>query len=154
MSEPACTSMAAAHEGGSDRKGKYKFKITVDSGASENVLPKDWFPDVPTKPSKGSEEGQYWISAKGGKIYNLGEKEIEFETEEGHKWKVKWQVADVTKPLLSGYRLTEKGNTVVLAKEQSWIQNAKQSKTKIKREGKVFTMHAWSKVPVFAGQGR
>ena len=99
-------------------------------------------------------KGQYWISAKGGKIYNLGQKVVEFLTDEGHAYKVTFQVADVTKPLMSAYKVTEKGNEVRLRKVDPAIMSADKKKiTKLQKEGKVFTMNCWTKAKVFAGQG-
>jgi hypothetical protein len=131
----------------------HPFTITVDSGAAENVLPVDMFPEIELEPSKGSLAGQFWVSAKGERIYNLGQKLVEFETDEGHKWKVMWQVAQVTKPLLSANRITDQDNEVVLKKAGACIVNPKGRKTALKKQGKVFTLCAWSKSLVFTRQG-
>ena len=134
------------------KKGKQRFVITLDSGAAANVIPKDMFPDLPLEESEGSRRGQYWISAKGGKIYNLGQKKVEFETDEGNKYVVVFQVADVTKPLLSAFQVTEKGNKVTLKKEKAEIVTKSGKKTALRKEGKVFVMNGWTTTRVFARQ--
>jgi len=137
------------------KKGKQRFVITFDSGAAANVIPKDMFPDVPLEESEGSKKGQYWVSAKGGKIYNLGEKRIEFETDEGNKYVVIFQVADVTKPLLSAFKVTEKGNKVMLEKDHAQIVTGDgKKKTALRKEGKVFVMNGWTTQKVFARPGK
>ena len=88
-------------------------------------MPKDMCPEIKMEHSEGSRAGQFWVSAKGKEIYNLGQTVVEFETDEGHKWKVLWQVADVTTPSLSANRITEKDNEVVLRRNGACIVNAK-----------------------------
>ena len=138
----------------SRKDGRHRFLVTVDSGAADNVIPKGMFPDVPLQESPGSVKGQYWVSAKGGKIYNLGQKVIEFVTEEGHAYKITFQVADVTKPLLSAYKVGQKGNVITLNKDNPKIESADKKKvTKLRMEGKVYVMDCWTRAKVFARQG-
>ena len=45
-------------------------KITVDSGAAENVMPKDMVPEEPLVPSEGSKKGTRYIAAGGQELKN------------------------------------------------------------------------------------
>ena len=52
------------------------------------------------------------MAADGNEIPNLGEIDLPFRTYEGHKCGIKFQLADVKRPLLSVTALTAKGNKV------------------------------------------
>ena len=43
-------------------------KITIDSGAAENVLPRDYLPGIPLQPSPGSQRGACFIAANGTRM--------------------------------------------------------------------------------------
>ena len=69
--------------------------ITVDSGASENVI-SDWIaPQFKVKPSTGSRNGVQYVAANGNMMPNRGEKNVKVTTEEGHWCVLKMQVTDV-----------------------------------------------------------
>ena len=68
-------------------------KITIDSGAAENVLP--------LKPSPRSQRGAFFNAANGTMMENLGQKRIDFEAAHGIKSNVLFQVTDSRKPLAS-----------------------------------------------------
>ena len=53
------------------------------------------------KPSKGSLEGREFVSASGDTIPNEGEQVLPMQSPEGHWVQQRWQMASVTKPLLS-----------------------------------------------------
>ena len=56
--------------------------ITVDSGASENVIP-DWMASqFKVKPSTGSRNGVQYVAANGNMMPNRGEKDVKVTTEE------------------------------------------------------------------------
>ena len=121
-------------------KGKPTSKTTLslDSAAAANVLPKWMFPEIPLEPSPCPRRGQYWLSANGKKIYNLGQKLIKFRTAEGHRMEVMFQIADVTKPLLSAQKVTEAGNEIRIDKDSATIISPKKSMIKLRRQNGVF----------------
>ena len=97
--------------------------ITIDSGASENVIAKDMVPNVEIKPSQGSKEGVQYITADGGIMPNRGEKEVKVITGEGHKCMLRMQVTDVKKPLMSVARICDAGHNVVFTKGGGYIEH-------------------------------
>ena len=59
--------------------------ITVDSGASENVISERMAPQFEVKPSKGSRGGVKYVTANGSLMNNKGENDVKVRTKEGHK---------------------------------------------------------------------
>ena len=89
-----------------------KIQILVDSGAAENVLPPDLFPGMEVREGEAKRNQVKYMTADGNEIPNLGELDLAFRTFEGHKCGIRFQLADVKRPLLSVTALTSKGNTV------------------------------------------
>ena len=54
----------------------------------------------------------HYLSADGGRVPNLGETRVHFETKERHRVNHVFQVADIKKPILSVDSLTKSGNEV------------------------------------------
>ena len=98
-------------------------RITIDSGAAESVLPKDMLKEVPLKESKGSRSGLNYVAANGGRMPNLGEKNVNFRTKDGRSSNITFQVTSARKPLVSVSRIVQKGNKVIFAPGNSYIEN-------------------------------
>ena len=98
-------------------------KITIDSGAAENVLPREYLPVVLLQPSPGSQRGACFIAANGTRMENLGQKRVDFEAANGVKSNILFQVTDSRKPLASVSKIVAKGNRVVFAPDRSYIEN-------------------------------
>ena len=77
------------------------MRITVDSGAADNVTPVDSFPEVPLRSNHYSKSGKYFLTANRQKVYIKGEKTVLVRTKENQLRKMTFQVADVSKTLLS-----------------------------------------------------
>ena len=103
-------------------------RITIDSGAAENVLPRDYLPEVPLKPSPGSQRGACFIAANGSRMENLGQKKLDFVASGGVKSNILFQVTDARKPLASVSKIVAKGNRVVFAPDRSYIENLQSGK--------------------------
>ena len=84
----------------------------MDSGAAENVFPKEGLDDYPVKETQAKREGRHYVSADGGRIPNRGEKTIRMVTGEGHRCSLRFKIADVTRPILAVRRIVEKGHEV------------------------------------------
>ena len=105
-------------------------KITIDSGAAENVLLRDYLTGIPLQPCPGSQRGACFIAANGTRMENLGQKRVDFEAANGVKSKILFQVTDSRKPLASVSKIVDKGDRVVFAPDCSYIENVS-SKRKI-----------------------
>ena len=129
-----------------------KIQILVDSGAAENVLPPDLLPDYEIQEGEARKNGVKYMTADGNEIPNLGELDVPFRTYEGHKCGIKFQLADVKRPLLSVTALTAKGNRVSFHSTGGTIvsQDGKQ-KIDFKKQQGVYVLEVY--VPPFQGQG-
>ena len=100
-------------------------RITIDSGAAESVISPGMLKEIPIRESEGSRAGLCYVAANGGKMPNMGEKHVRFKTKEGLQSSVLFQVTHARKPLASVSRIVAKGNKVVFAPGQSFIENIK-----------------------------
>ena len=75
--------------------------MTIDSGASETVIPSKKLSHIPTMPSEGSKAGVLYDVANGETAPNEGEKGFVGQTEDGKLKRVLAQVCDVNKGLMS-----------------------------------------------------
>ena len=119
--------------------------MVVDSGASETVLPKAWFNNVPLKEREGSKIGEWYRAANGGKIYNLGERTLNMSTLDGQQHRqMTFQVCDTRKALGSVCKMVHNGNRVVFDINGSYVENVKDgSRIPLRERGGVYVMDMW-----------
>ena len=92
--------------------GYTKVQLAVDSGAAASVMPEGLVSTHPAQQGDASRNGEHYSAADGGRIPNLGEAELGFVTREKHLCRIKFQVANVKRPLLAVSTLTKAGNEV------------------------------------------
>ena len=80
-------------------KVKMRRGITMDTGAHHNVMPRRMIGRRRIRPSPGSRAGMKYVAAGGAKIMNEGEVDMPFESLEGHRQSMVFQIAEVNKPL-------------------------------------------------------
>ena len=80
--------------------------------------------------------------ADGSFISNNGEKSLLGMTAEGTARRLKAQVTDVDRPLMSVSQVVENGGRVVFDKKGSYIEGGGQ-RIAIEREGKLFKLTMW-----------
>ena len=121
-----------------------KVKSVVDSGASAPVAPPSMLPNVPVRPSEGSKRGQKYTSASKHKIKNLGEQHCRAFTENGEPTEVLFQVADVSKPLVSVSAICENGNRVIFGRSGGVVQNLRTgNQIPFRRENGIYILSMW-----------
>ena len=94
-----------------------KLTLTVDSGASDTVVPPTVCPAAKLMTS-GEKFGIEYEIADGSSIENLSEKHCLMKTQEGEadaNMEMKFQVVDVSKALLSVHRVCEQGHAVLFS---------------------------------------
>ena len=127
-----------------DNKRWVKVESVVDSGASAPVAPPSMLPNVKIRPSEGSKRGQKFTSASKHKLKNLGEQKAKAYTETGEPTEVLFQVADVSKPLVSVSAICERGNRVVFGKSGGVVQNlASGSQIPFYRRNGIYILSMW-----------
>ncbi|MDA8584227.1 hypothetical protein N9L68_08320 [bacterium] len=97
--------------------------MAVDSGASETVAQEGVLDSIPLVEGEARRKGVQYEVADGTLIPNLGEKEFIAVGECGALRKMKVQVCDVNKPLLSVRRVTQAGNRVVFEEDGGYIED-------------------------------
>ena len=101
---------------------------------------------IPVKPSAGSKAKKNYTSANGGKIPNLGERVVKFQTMEGATKKIRFQAAPVKRTLVSVAKLVEAGNEVKLEKKNPRIVNEATGEiTYLKYRNGMFILQMWVK---------
>lgn len=109
--------MTAARKVGA-RRLRLSRGITMDSGASNNVMPRRMVRNkTKIRESPGSKKGVMYVAANSGKIANEGEFDFQFETSEGNMEELIMQVAEVNKALGSISYLVDRGYRVVFDKD-------------------------------------
>ena len=89
-----------------------KLVMLVDSGAADHVMPASELPNVDITEGASSKAGVQYTTADGGRLPNLGEQTVKLTVKDGRQVNATFQVADVTRPILSVARLTESGHQV------------------------------------------
>ena len=93
--------------------------ITVDSGASANVMPRRMVRKQRIRPSPGSRRGAHYLAANNGRIANEGECDFKFKTVEGHEQNLTFQIAEVNKALGSVSYLVDHGYRVTFDQDEA-----------------------------------
>jgi hypothetical protein len=137
---------------GSDlRPGEKMIEVVVDSGAVASVAPPGLFPGA-VEPSVMSLAGRTYRAANGSPIKNHGQVRVPFESSEGHKCSLPFQVADVEHALLSVGHLAATGNKVELHAKGGTITNVASGRAMaLVRRGNVYVLRL--RVSGFPRQG-
>ncbi len=98
-----------------------ELEVILDSGSCQNVLVAEKAPGYLVSEFEGSRRGQNFVTADGTRIPNEGQLELRMEAPIGNGLKMpvttNFQVASVTKPLLSVGNICKQGHSVVFSKE-------------------------------------
>ena len=121
-----------------------KVDSVVDSGASAPVAPPSMLPNVVVVPSEGSKRGQRFTSASKHKLKNLGEQKIKACSEEGEDLEVLFQIADVSKPLVSVSAICERGNRVIFGRSGGVVKNVRTGhEIPFHRKNGIYVLSMW-----------
>ena len=118
----------------------------MDSGAAQSVAPPSMAPGVVIEASPGSQRGQHYVSASGGRLPNMGQQRMKVQTNEGRDALVLYQIAEVSRPLTAVSQTCDNGNWVVYTPEGGFIWNLKTGgKTSFERRGGIYELDLWVK---------
>ena len=90
----------------------------MDSGSVRNVMNPEAVPGYTPRPSAGSRNGIHFVAADGQVIENLGEADIQLQTEEGLDIESNFQFANVTRPLYGTGTTCDNDATVIFTASQ------------------------------------
>ena len=130
---------------------RLKRGITMDSGASANVMPRRMaMAPSRIRPSPGSIVGVKYVAANDGVIKNEGEYDFNFTTVEGHDEVVVMQIAEVNKALGSVAYFVDHGYMVIFDKDAKtgkdlsrMIHKASGRISKFRREKNIWILDAF-----------
>jgi len=118
----------------------------MDSGAAQSVAPPSMGPGVSIEASPGSQRGQHYVSASGGRLPNMGQQKLRVQTNEGRDAMVLYQIAEVSRPLTAVSQTCGNDNWVVYTRHGGFIWNLKTGgKTNFERRGGIYEFDLWVK---------
>ena len=122
----------------------------VDSGAAENVMPKNMFPKYPQRKRTDPRMGRGSKDHEESTSRTMASKSSPSELLEGFVHKSTWQVADVGRPLVSASHIIQAGSDLFIGKNEAHTMNRKKDKSMLRNEGKVYVLDLFVKVPSVA----
>ena len=103
-------------------------------------------PGVLIEASPGSQRGQHYVPASGGRRTTRGQQELRVQTNEGRDAIVLYQIAEVSRPLTAVSQTCDNGNWVVYTPQGGFIWNLKTGgKTNFERRGGIYELDLWVK---------
>ena len=123
-----------------------RIRTVMDSGAAQSVAPPSMAPGVIIEESPGSQRGQHYISASGGRLPNMGQQKLKVQTNEGRDSKVVYQIAEVSRPLTAVSQTCDNGNWVVYTPQGGFILSCLTGgRTYFDRRGDIYELDLWVK---------
>ena len=129
-----------------------EIDMAVDSGATETVVGEGMLKNIEVVEGEAYKKGVQYEVASGELIPNLGEKRFVAVGERGETRRMKAQVCDVNKALLSVKRMMQAGNRVVFDPEGSYVEDTYTGeRMNLREDGGMFMLKLWVQRP-FARQ--
>ena len=94
------------------------IQVILDSGASHNVVPKEWVKHLEWEPAEGPAG---FRAADGSWLPNLGTAVVSLKSAEGFSFKVRFSVASVQRALLSATQVLKQRHTILLKGSKATI---------------------------------
>ena len=104
-----------------------EFEVALDSGSIVNVCHPDDVPGYVLQESPGSRRGQNFVVGDGGKLKNMGQMALNLEAKTGrdsiNMVSSTFQIAKVTRPLMSVGHICDQGLHVVFDKAKAVVSD-------------------------------
>ena len=88
-----------------------------------------------------------YYAADGSPIENLGECSINAMLEDGTEFNTNFDVAKITRPLLSVHQMVQNGHQVVFGKSHSELLLMGGKRIPLRQEGKLYMLDVWAQIP-------
>ena len=100
-----------------------EFEVALDSGSQDHVCDEADTPGYVMEASPGSDRGQCFVVGNGGRLPNMGQKVLNLEPEADESMKLKscFQIARVTRPLMSVGKICDSGMKVELTDKTATV---------------------------------
>ena len=128
------------------------IEIILDSGACRHVMARESAPGYTVHESPGSRRGQNFIVGNGERVPNEGQMALSLEADVGDGVTAllgtTFQVADLTRPLMSVSQICEQGLHCVFESTHALIVNAAgETVCRFEKEGQLFVAKMTLKAP-------
>jgi hypothetical protein len=100
------------------------FEVALDSGAVVHVCGPSDSPGYDLEASPGSKRGQAFLMGDGGTIPNMGQKRLNLSDGKGKDLTSVFQIAAVTRPLMSVGKICDEGHDVIFSATTAIVRNA------------------------------
>ena len=152
---PAAGLMPLAQQSTTDRNGWTKIRSVVDTGAFHLVLRTSDVANYPIRPSQMSQAGEVYTTASGHEVANEGQVQMPTVSSEGIVKEQGWQIAEVTKNLLSVMEEADRNQYAIFGKTGGILLDTDTGEMRhFAREPEGYVLEQW--VPpssVFTGRG-
>ena len=98
------------------------IEVALDSGSVVHVCAPEDCSGYRTTDSPGSRRGQEFLMGDGGTIPNLGQSQLNL-TDDGQQIKSVFQIAAVTRPLMSVGKICDEGHTVTFSNVMAVVKS-------------------------------
>ena len=117
----------------------------VDSGACSHVAPPNLFAILGPKTLI---EKPKFFGADGSPIENFGECPVKAVLDDNTQMNTLFNIAKITRPLLSVTQMTNNGHQVVFGKDESYVRISNSAKKiKLRKDGQLWMLDMWVQVP-------
>ena len=118
--------------------------LTLDSGCCDHIVD---IADCPgyacvLGPSPGSKRGQKFVVGNGGRVKNQGQVDLQMGAKDGSGFHSVFQVAEITRPLMSVSRICDQDLICIFDKTQAQVLNPARSNAVVatfERDGGLYT---------------
>ena len=101
---------------GKEEWTEVEFEVALDSGSIVHICSEEDAPGYILQESAGSKRGQTFVVGDGGVMANLGEMELNLSEQTGNEFTSTFQIAKVTRPLMTVGKICDEGYEVVFDK--------------------------------------
>ena len=131
-----------------------EFEVALDTGSIVHICAEEDTPGYPIQQSDGSRRKQNFVVGDGGTLPNLGKKTLNLDPGCGEQAEVTFQIAKVTRPLMSGGLICDKGYIITMDKEKAVVRDEQGTEVLrfVRRNGGLYVAKMRLKAP-FARRG-
>ena len=137
-----------------------EFEVALDSGSQDHVCDEVDCPGYVTEVSPGSSRGQCFVVGNGERLPNMGQRKLNLQplADSSTDLTSCFQIAKVTRPLMSVGRICDNGMDVTFSKTQAIVKDADGSQVCVfeRKPGGLYTCKFRLKNPLpgFTRQGK
>ena len=134
------------------------LEVALDSGAGDHVTAETEAPAYTVEESPGSRVGQHFLGAGGHRMPNKGQMKLDLRADNGKRGrdiKAIFQVAKVTRPLMSVSKICDAGLAVKFTKDLALVVDAKDKEVcRFQRRGGLYVASMKMRNPNFKPEQR